>query len=107
MCSRGGERMNSQQQEHEVGLVALDPRYLREQGITPDAVRGVVGISGPYILGPRFFTEVFGDDPAKRADAFPLNHVGDHPPPFLLLYADRDFAGLPAAAKLFDVSLRA
>jgi acetyl esterase/lipase len=91
---------------HLAALLALDPRYLQEQGVSPERICGVVGISGPYALAPGWFNDVFGDDPQRRADAFPLSHVRDHAPPFLLLYADRDFLGLPAAAKLLEASLR-
>jgi acetyl esterase/lipase len=91
---------------HLVALLALDPRYLKEQGLSPDAICGVVGISGPYALAQGLFPEVFGDDPARRSDAFPLKHVGDHPRPFLLLYADHDYPGLPAVAKMLDAALR-
>jgi acetyl esterase/lipase len=94
---------------HLVALLALDPRYLKAEGLNTDRIRGVIGISGPYALGPRLFPEVFGADEEKRADAFPLNHVRDQPgknlPPFLLLYAEKDYAGLPALAQALQAAL--
>lgn len=95
---------------HLVALLALDPRYLKAEGLTPHSIRGVIGISGPYIMGPAGFEKVFGNDPAKRADAFPLNHIKDVParelPRFLILSADRDYPGLPACARLLEEGLR-
>lgn len=95
---------------HLVTLLALDPRYLRAEKVPAGRIRGVVGISGPYNLGPRGFPEVFGDDAAARADAFPLNHVSDQPatklPPFLLMVAERDYAGLPLSATGLEQALQ-
>jgi acetyl esterase/lipase len=95
---------------HLVALLALDPRYLKAEGLTPHSIRGVIGISGPYIMGPTGFEKVFGNDPAKRAEAFPLNHLQDVPakelPRFLILSADGDYPGLPACAKLLEAGLR-
>jgi acetyl esterase/lipase len=94
---------------HLVALLALDPRYLKEQSVAPETVKGVIGISGPYLLGPRLFPEVFGDDPPARADAFPLNHVQDRAgaslPPFLLLAADMDYPGLLPSARGLEAAL--
>jgi len=89
---------------HLVALLALDPKYLRAEGLTSASIRGVIGVSGPYALGVRGFENVFGEDEAKRFDAFPLSHVRDQEakqlPPFLILAADGDYLGLPAVAKL-------
>ena len=48
----------------------------------------------------------FGDDPAVRADASPLNHVRPGLPPFLLLNAQRDLPTLRAQAEEFCTALR-
>jgi acetyl esterase/lipase len=95
---------------HLVALLALDPRYLKAEGLAPSHIRGVVGISGPYALVGRLFSEVFGEDEAARQAAFPLNHVRDQPaaqiPPFLILYAERDYRGLPLSASTLGEALR-
>lgn len=94
---------------HLVALLALDPKYLKEQGLGTDSIRGVIGISGPYSLTENMFPDVFGTDAAKRSDAFPLNHLRDQDakvvPPFLILYADKDYAGLGPVAKLLAEGL--
>jgi acetyl esterase/lipase len=95
---------------HLVALLALDPTYLKSQGLSPTRIRGVIGISGPYLLAPPLFPEVFGEAGEARSAAFPLNHVGKHPgetiPPFLILYGEQDYAGLPAAAKALQAALQ-
>jgi acetyl esterase/lipase len=94
---------------HLVALLALDPRYLQAERLTSAAVRGVIGVSGPYALGPSGFENVFGMDEAKRKDAFPLSHVNDLEakaiPPFLLQVADGDYPGLPAVARQLEGAL--
>ena len=96
---------------HLVTLLALDPRYLKAEGTAVDRIRGVVGLSGPYRLPAGTFPDVFGNDAVKYPDAFPLNHVQDQPgdklPPFLLIYADQDYAGLPLSARTLTDALKA
>jgi acetyl esterase/lipase len=85
---------------HLVALLALDPRYLAAHGLSPDYIAGVMGISGVYDVrfGP---ATVFGQDPAQRADASPLMHVGKSQPPMQIIYADNDLQGLgPQAVRL-------
>lgn len=94
---------------HLVTLLALDPRYLRAEGLDVGTIRGVVGISGPYALGAKGFENVFGEEGPARTDAFPLSHVkdvdGKKLPLFLLLYADKDYAGLPLSAQTLKGAL--
>ncbi|MCI0343045.1 MAG: alpha/beta hydrolase [Planctomycetales bacterium] len=95
---------------HLVTLVTLDPTYLAAHGLEPKAIRGVAAISGVYVIRPEGeswgdFPAVFGTDPEVRKKASPLTHVkGDHPP-FLVLFAERDFLGLPAQARLLHAAL--
>jgi acetyl esterase/lipase len=88
---------------HLVALLALDPRYLKAEGLTGASIRGVIGVSGPYTLPPGLMEKVFGADEAKRQDAFPLTHITDQEakaiPPFLIQAADGDYPGLPEVAK--------
>jgi acetyl esterase/lipase len=94
---------------HLVALLALDPRYLKAEGLAPERIRGVIGLSGPYAMRGDGFADVFGDDPAARDDAFPLAHVGKHAgakvPPFLILWADKDYPGLPLAGRALAAAL--
>lgn len=96
---------------HLVSLVALDDRYLWEQGLTPEILSGVIPISGVYDLNAvPGFAEVFGNDPERRRDASPLTHAqeGDPPAfPFLILYAQYDIPTLDRQAQAFYQALTA
>lgn len=93
---------------HLVALLATDPTYLVAQGLTTKDVRGVVPISGPFDVSPgiALLEQAFGTDVEVRRDASPLRNVTKDAPPFLVLWADRDMAGLPASGKLFAAALR-
>ena len=55
-------------------------------------IRGAIPISGVYrIGGGKGFTKIFGDDPEGLKKASPITHVNSNHPPFLILYADKDF----------------
>jgi acetyl esterase/lipase len=103
---------------HLVALVALDERYLKAAGLPPDAVAGVIGISGPYDVeymweeggwfARRYFVEpAFGDGPATWAEASAPNYARADAPPFLLIYAEHDHAGLTAQAYRLAAALAA
>jgi acetyl esterase/lipase len=73
-------------------LLALDPRYLRSVGLSPQRdVCGVVGLAGPYDFLPLHSDElkiIFGPE-AERPRSQPINYVTPQAPPMLLL-AGRD-----------------
>jgi acetyl esterase/lipase len=52
------------------------------------------------------FGMVFGDDVKAHADASPVCHVQRGLPPFLIIYAGRDYPMLPAMAQEFATALR-
>jgi BD-FAE len=78
-------------------LVALNSAYLKKQGLVPQIIHGVVGISGVYDL-PR--TQKPG--PA----ASPSTYINSNAPAFLIAYSQWDELGHPAQARLFDAQLR-
>jgi arylformamidase len=79
---------------HLVSLLVTDAEYLKSEGLKTDTIKGVMPISGVYCpLPDKMFEGVFGKDPAERKKAFPINHVRDGLPPFLILYGDNDFPG--------------
>ena len=89
---------------HLAALLSLDPRYLQALGLSSRNIRGVIALSGVYeIRGPR---SVFGSDPGALEQASPLRYVSASAPPFLIGYCERDFATLPAQARLFHRALR-
>jgi acetyl esterase/lipase len=94
-----------------VSLLATDRRYLAAQGLSPDVVRGVIGVSaGNYDLtrlltdinGP--FEDVFGDQ-EQSWEASPLKYVDGTQPPFLVLYASNDNPGFAEDSTAFYQAL--
>ncbi|MDQ3038576.1 MAG: alpha/beta hydrolase [Pseudomonadota bacterium] len=71
-------------------LLATDPRYLKMQGIQPQQLAGVIGISGPYdfeVTGN--LVDVFGS-PSLWPRAQAINFVDGDEPPFLLIHGTGD-----------------
>jgi acetyl esterase/lipase len=107
-------------------LLCTDERYLKEEGVSFEVLRGCVPVDGdtydiPKIImtaelrqtlyGGKMFTfghrQKFGNDPEKHVDFSAITHVakGKNIPPFLLLY----FSGNPdtgAQANLLAASLQ-
>jgi acetyl esterase/lipase len=73
---------------YNVAMLALDPRWLRAVGHSPDELAGWVGLAGPYNFLPIEDPDVqrVFDWPATSPDTQPINHVGDlaHPLPVFL-----------------------
>lgn len=81
--------------------VALDPKPLAEQGLTPSIISGVISVSGAgldvadqktYDLGAKrsYYTARFGDSRPRETweqEASPVTYVTSNAPPFLILYA--------------------
>lgn len=78
---------------HLVSLLCTDEAYLKAEGLTSQAIRGVISLSGIYVLPDGLMPSVFGTDPEARKQAAPLSHVRKGLPPFLILYADKDLPG--------------
>lgn len=75
-------------------MLALDPRWL---GADREAVRGFVGLAGPYdflpLDGP-ITRAAFGDWP-RPEETQPVTYAGAGDPPALLLHGDEDATVLP------------
>lgn len=77
---------------YNVAQVALDPQWLAQERVPPKAIRGVVGLAGPYDFHP------FDTDRSRAAfqsvgagpESQPVNVVGTDPPPFLLVHGAED-----------------
>ena len=100
---------------HLASLVALDKSHLAKQGISADALAGVISFSGLYDLAPtwsisnnqKLATEkAFGNDPAVLKRASPIHYVRPDAPPFLILSAFADFPGFALDARKFADALR-
>jgi acetyl esterase/lipase len=88
---------------HLAALVATDGRYLKDAGLKPSDLSGVILLDGAGYDVPRqvrdsvlprirsLYLDVFGDDPEVQRDASPIAHVERDKgvPPFLLLHVDR------------------
>lgn len=64
---------------YNVAMLALDPRWLRAAGHSPDELAGWVGLAGPYNFLPivdETAKRVF-DWPRTSPDTQPINHVDD------------------------------
>jgi acetyl esterase/lipase len=75
-------------------LLALDPRFLDEQGLDPTDVRGFAPVSGFYYV-ERIASDrprgTWGDHVQDWIDASPVHQAGfGEVPPLLLLWADGD-----------------
>jgi acetyl esterase/lipase len=78
---------------HLVSLLATDESYLKANGLSPAAIRGVISLSGVYLIPDKLLSRVFGTDPEQRRQASPLVHAHPGLPPFLICYADKDYPG--------------
>jgi acetyl esterase/lipase len=103
---------------HLAALLATDETYLKAHGLSLRDIKGVIPMSGVYVIrdlplsfgfnvqppGPGALMVagnlalrlnpariVFGDDPKVLKDASPLTHVNPRCPPFLIVYGDCDF----------------
>jgi acetyl esterase/lipase len=96
---------------YNAAMLALDPRWLGQQGMKREALRGWIGLAGPYDFLPvqnRTTQPVFSA-PNTPPDSQPLYHVSAAAPPALLIAANEDNLVNPArntggmAAKLRTV----
>jgi len=76
---------------HLAGMLAYEPERLARVGVRAGAVRGFIGLSGPYALDPNtealrtIFSAPYGFD-----DWQPARHVRPGAPPALLLHGEAD-----------------
>lgn len=71
-------------------LLGTDSRYLKQYGMAPDELAGVIGLSGPYDFEiSKRLQPIFGP-PAQWHLAQAVNFVDGAEPPFLLLHGTSD-----------------
>lgn len=96
---------------HIAAMLALDPRYLAAHGLTRRAIKGVIGLAGPYTLDPLKWTgtrDVFAPSAAVPGSARPIKLVCADAPPMLLLHGKRDrVAGAHASEHLAAALMKA
>jgi acetyl esterase/lipase len=87
-------------------LIVCHDKWLRPHGLSPQAVRGVISLSGVYDLDiGDAMASVFGRDRAVRREASPLYFVQSPAPPFFVSYCEWDYPTLPSQAKIFHGAL--
>jgi len=97
---------------HLSALVAVGPTYLKELGLTPAIIKGVVGISGVYdltlggVTARMMYEPVFSSDPETLSEASPARLVKKRTTPFLLLYAQNDYPSIDVQARRFEKKLK-
>lgn len=93
---------------HIAVLLGLEPRYLAAEGLTPDRLAGIVGISGPYdadLAAVRWLRAVFaGDGVGEAARVVTKARAGA--PPMLLANGGRDALVPPRHAVTLATRLR-
>jgi acetyl esterase/lipase len=77
---------------YNAAMVALAPAYLEKQGMTRAAIRGWIGLAGPYDFIPieNPTTRPVFHFPNTPPESQPINHVSRDAPPALLIAANRD-----------------
>ncbi|SEC92794.1 Acetyl esterase/lipase [Pseudomonas saponiphila] len=77
---------------YNAAMLALDSRLLGQVGLTPQIIKGWIGLAGPYDFLPIRNLEVrpvffYPDSPP---DSQPINHVSQGAPPALLIASNED-----------------
>ncbi len=97
---------------HLVSLLGLDTRYLEQEGIPANAIKGVIGTSGMYDV-PKWYephrvpstrSQAFGSMQVME-EASPIRNIHSPAPPFLITYTDRDAFMQPQQAHWFYSAL--
>ncbi len=93
---------------HLAAMLAVQPRWLERAGADPAAIRGLIGLSGPYALQPNTSTlnAIFAA-PFSSADWRPAEQVTPRAPRTLLLHGADDGVVWPRHAETFATALRA
>lgn len=77
---------------YNVAQVALDQKWLDAQKVPSGAVRGVIGLAGPYDFFPydSASTEAAFGSVGAGAESQPVNHARADAPPLLLVHGEAD-----------------
>jgi acetyl esterase/lipase len=77
---------------HIAAMLAIDARYLDAAAVDRRAVRGFIGLAGPYAFDPLQYriTRPIFEAAADQAATMPINQVNGATPPMLLLHGGDD-----------------
>lgn len=94
---------------YNVVQTALEPRWLAQHKVPPIAIRGVIGLAGPYDFYP-FDTDStragFGSTGADERSQ-PINHARADAPPMLLVHGEEDTVVKPRNTHALAAALAA
>jgi acetyl esterase/lipase len=88
---------------HLAALLATDESYLKAHKRSLADIKAVLPISGVFMVAGERLARVFGDEGKK---ASPMTHIKAKLPPFLVLYADKEIAGLGKQAEAFGEAMK-
>jgi acetyl esterase/lipase len=94
---------------YNAAMLGLDHRYIDAAGVSPNAVKGVVGLAGPYDFIPfdvEATQEAFGQAPDPRATQ-PIHFARVDAPPMLLLWGEDDTTVGPRNIQSLERAMRA
>jgi acetyl esterase/lipase len=77
---------------YNAAMVTLDPRWLATYSVKPEALRGWIGLAGPYDFMPiaNEATRPVFFYPDTPPESQPINHVSASAPPALLIASKKD-----------------
>ena len=84
---------------HLAALLATNAEYLKAEELSLKDIKGVMPMSGIYTFRPGRMERVIGKGKEAADSASPLNHVSGKEPPFVILYAEKDFRGCDKMSK--------
>ena len=94
---------------HIAMMTALDPQWLAAKNLTPDVIKGVIGLAGPYDFLP-LTTEssqiALGQWP-DLTETQPITFARADAPPLLLLTGDKDTVVKPRNSKILSAKIQA
>ncbi|WP_167495882.1 alpha/beta hydrolase [Desulfosediminicola ganghwensis] len=89
---------------HLAALLALDNRYLEQEGISERTISGMIGLAGPYAFEPenfRRFRAIFATAHPPEISR-PITYARGDAPPLLLLHGTDDNVVLPLHSQLLQ-----
>jgi acetyl esterase/lipase len=94
---------------HIAALLALDGRFLAAEGVDRQAIRGAVGMAGPYDFLPirEKYWGIFGADPRHWPETQPIHFVDGREPPMFLLAGESDTTVDPGNVRRLATRIRA
>ncbi|WP_157799439.1 alpha/beta hydrolase [Qipengyuania seohaensis] len=92
---------------YNVAQVALEQRWLEQAGVPAQAIRGVVGLAGPYDFYPydSDSTRAAFGSVGAGAESQPVNHVRSDAPPMLLVHGEQDTLVKPRNTRALAAAL--